>query len=82
MHDHNPHLEHPADPSRHPRSLKVAVAVIFAIGGGYYLWMRHQAHVLQYWPLVIFLLCPLMHLFGHGKHGGGQSDGKAGGHHG
>ena len=48
----------------------IAIAV-FAIGGGYYLWMQHRAHVLQYLPLGFFLLCPLMHLFGgHGGHGG------------
>ncbi len=46
------------------------VIAIFAIGGGYYLWTQHQAHVLQYWPLAIFLLCPFMHFSGgHGKHG-------------
>jgi hypothetical protein len=47
------------------------VGVVFVVGGGYYLWTQHQAHVLQYWPLAIFLLCPLKHLFGgHGGHGG------------
>ena len=46
----------------------------FAVLGGYYLWMQHRAHVLQYLPFMFFLLCPLMHLFGghggHGNHGG------------
>jgi hypothetical protein len=52
----------------------------FALLGGYYLWAQHRAHVLQYWPLAFFLLCPLMHLFGdHGKHGGhGASSGNEG----
>lgn len=50
---------------------KTIVILIFAAGGGYYLWMQHRAHVFQYLPLVIFLLCPLMHLFGgHRGHGG------------
>ncbi len=39
------------------------------IVGGYYLWGWHKDHVLQYWPIAIFLMCPLMHLFhGHGSH--------------
>ncbi len=49
------------------RLKKWIVITVFAIGGGYYLWTQHQAHVLQYWPLGLFLMCPLMHLFGgHG----------------
>lgn len=51
--------------------LKTVAIVVFAAGGGYYLWMQHRAHVLQYLPFAFFLLCPLMHLFGgHGGHGG------------
>ncbi len=53
------------------RWLSQVAGGVFLIGGGYYLWMQHQAHVLQYAPLALFLLCPLMHLFGgHGGHGG------------
>ena len=59
--------------------------VVFALGGGYYLWMQHRAHVLQYLPFAIFLLCPLMHLFhGHGKHehsGSGEAPQNKGGCH-
>lgn len=41
---------------------------IGAIGVGYFLRV-HQAHILQYIPYALLLLCPLMHLFGgHGKH--------------
>lgn len=53
--------------------LNALAIMVFAVGGGYYLWMQHRAHVFQYLPLLIFLLCPLMHLFGgHGGHGGHQ----------
>ncbi len=48
--------------------MPAAVGIIFAVLGGYYLWMQHRAHVFQYLPLLVFLLCPLMHLFG--GHGG------------
>ena len=49
---------------------------VFAIIGGYFLFVEHRAHVLPYLPWLILLACPLMHLFMHGGHGG------HGGHHG
>ena len=51
--------------------LKTIAIFVFVVGGGYYLWMEHRAHVYQFLPFAVFLLCPLMHLFGgHGGHGG------------
>ena len=45
-----------------------------AVGVGYFLWV-HKAHVLQYIPYALLLLCPLMHLFGgHGKHDDHKKD--------
>lgn len=35
----------------------------------YFLLMEHQQHVWQYLPFLIFLACPLMHMFMHGGHG-------------
>ena len=50
---------------------KTIAIFVFVVGGGYYLWMEHRAHVFQYLPFAFFLLCPLMHLFGgHGGHEG------------
>ncbi|MEQ8504385.1 MAG: DUF2933 domain-containing protein [Rhodospirillales bacterium] len=49
---------------------------------GYFLWTEHQAHLtsaLSYLPWLLFLLCPLMHLFMHHGHG---SDGGHGSHEG
>jgi len=40
-----------------------------AVVAGYYLWEYHSQHVLAFLPFAIFLVCPLMHLFGHGGHG-------------
>lgn len=58
-----------------PRWMRLGAGLVFAVGGGYYLWTQHRAHVLQYLPLAIFLLCPLMHLFGgHGRHGGHSNE--------
>ena len=65
---------------------RIIAGLVFAVGGGYYLWMQHRAHVLQYLPLAFFLLCPLMHISGgcHGKHDahGGSGDQKGGDRHG
>ena len=56
-----------AGPICRPKIMKWSIIAIFAVGGAYYLWEQHRAHVLQYLPLAFFLLCPLMHLLGgHG----------------
>jgi hypothetical protein len=46
----------------------------FAAIAGFFLWEEHKAHLLGALPFVLFLACPLMHLFhgGHGGHGGGN----------
>lgn len=44
--------------------IMLALVVVF------YLLREHWAHVLGNWPYLLLLLCPLMHLFGHGGHGG------------
>ena len=48
---------------------KIAV-LSFILVGGYFLFKEHQAHILAALPYLIFLLCPLMHLFMHRGHGG------------
>ncbi|TAN63632.1 MAG: DUF2933 domain-containing protein [Magnetospirillum sp.] len=35
---------------------------------------EHWAHLAGYLPLLVLLLCPLMHLFMHGGHGGHGRD--------
>jgi hypothetical protein len=44
---------------------------------GAYLFATHSGHVLSALPYLLLLLCPLMHMFGHGGHGHGhhQRDG-------
>lgn len=45
------------------------------LAGGYFLWTEHQAHLLAALPYLVLLLCPLMHVFMHGGHGGhGKGD--------
>lgn len=50
---------------------KLALIGFLAIAA-YFLWTEHRAHVVQYLPYGLLLLCPLLHLFhgGHGGHGG------------
>jgi hypothetical protein len=35
----------------------------------YFLLMEHRAHVFQFFPFLILLICPLMHIFMHRNHG-------------
>ncbi len=35
----------------------------------YFLLVEHREHLFQFLPYLIFLLCPLMHIFMHGGHG-------------
>lgn len=54
------------------------VFIAFAAIAAYFLIAEHRAHLsglLYYWPFLLVLACPLMHLFmhgGHGNHGGGH----------
>lgn len=36
----------------------------------YFLVTEHWAHIFPYLPWLLFLACPLLHLFMHGGHGG------------
>lgn len=60
----------PTEPSspawRRPASLAWTAAMLIAV---FYLLREHWGHVLGWWPYLLLMLCPLMHLFhGHGKH--------------
>ena len=56
----------------------ILALVFFLSCSGYLLWTEHKAHIIEFLPWLILLLCPLMHLFmhrHHGGHGGGESGG-------
>ncbi|HVL07979.1 MAG TPA: DUF2933 domain-containing protein [Burkholderiaceae bacterium] len=60
--------EHPGEPpasSRRPLTLAWATLLLIAL---FYLLREHWGHVLGWWPYLLLMLCPLMHLF-H-RHGG------------
>ena len=52
---------------------------VFLIIGAVFLVTEHRAHLagwIPYWPYLLLLACPLMHLFmhgGHGSHGSGEA---------
>ena len=48
----------------------IGLLVIGAVAG-YFLWTEHRAHLSQWWPYAILLLCPLMHVFMHGGNANG-----------
>jgi hypothetical protein len=57
------------------------VLIGFLAIAAYFLWTEHRAHVVQFLPYALLLLCPLLHLFhgghgGHGAHGGGDKQEK------
>jgi len=55
---------------RRPGGMALATVALIA---GFYLLREHWGHVLGYWPYLLLLACPLMHLMhghgGHGRHG-------------
>lgn len=44
--------------------------VILVVAALYFLVVEHGSHLLPYFPYLILLLCPLMHVFMHKGHGG------------
>lgn len=57
------------EPTRPARALWVAAAMT-ALIAAFFLLREHWGHVAGYWPYLLLLACPVMHLFhGHGGHG-------------
>lgn len=44
----------------------------FVAIAAFFLLTEHRAHLLGILPFLLLLACPLMHLFHHGRHGGGH----------
>jgi hypothetical protein len=49
----------------------VALVAFLAIGA-FFVLTEHTAHAFGVLPYSLLLLCPLLHLFMHGSHGGGH----------
>ena len=65
--DHS--LQNDADPRPSNRTKWVLIG--FLLIAGFFLFSEHRAHLLGFLPFLLFLACPLMHLFHHGhrRHG-------------
>ena len=65
------HMEH-----HQRRRSKWGIALLMLLAIGIFALLReHWAHAAGYWPYLLLLACPLMHVFGH--HGGhGHDHGK------
>jgi hypothetical protein len=48
------------------------VLLAFLAIAAFFLIAEHRAHVLGALPYVLLLLCPILHLLMHGRHGSGQ----------
>ncbi|WP_237133483.1 DUF2933 domain-containing protein [Pseudohongiella sp. O18] len=58
--------------TRYWTSLHGITTIILVGTALYFIFAEHSAHVLPYLPFLIILLCPLMHIFMHKGHGGGE----------
>ena len=56
------------------RSSPGIAAIVFLVGVLYFLLAEHRAHFIQALPWLIFLLCPLMHVFMHRGHTTSRED--------
>jgi hypothetical protein len=53
----------------------------FLVIAVFFLFTEHRAHVFGILPFVLLLLCPILHMLMHGKHGGhGGGEGEHVGH--
>ena len=67
------HQEHSSSNDGSWRSRNRLVLIGFLAIAAYFLWTEHKAHVVQFLPYALLLLCPLLHMF-HGGHGGHAGD--------
>lgn len=74
MEEHE-HQTNPQEPEKRSWWLSFPgfITIILIIAAGYYLFTEHRAHLFNILPLLILLLCPLMHLFMHGRGHGGHN---------
>jgi hypothetical protein len=60
--------QHPERPRRPNHSLLVACGML-ALIAAFFLLREHWGHMAGWWPYLLLLGCPLMHVFMHGGHG-------------
>lgn len=62
----------PSDSKGSWRSRSTWALLGFLAIAGFFLFTEHRAHALVALAVLLLLLCPLLHLFGHGGHDDGQ----------
>lgn len=68
-------MEHEHESDGATKSRANIAWVVFLAVAAFFLLTEHRAHLagwLTYWPYLLVLICPLMHLFMHGGHGHGD----------
>jgi len=66
--------KHESDNVGRMKSRTNIALVVFLVIATFFLIAEHRAHLsawFPYWPYLLVLACPLMHLFMHGGHGHG-----------
>lgn len=72
------HSEEPAPAERIKVPFRIPLwlgACVFLAFVAFFLFKEHRAHMFGVLPYLIFLACPLMHLFMHHGHGDGRHSG-------
>jgi len=72
---------HEPDSGKETTSKTKWVFIGFVAIAAYFLIAEHKAHLsgyLQFWPFLLLLACPLLHMFMHGGHGGHGGQGHDG----
>ena len=65
---------HESDNNSALKSRANIALIVFLVIAALFLVTEHRAHLsawFPYWPYLLLLACPLMHLFMHGGHGHG-----------
>ena len=71
--------QHPSDSKGWWRSRSTWTLLGFLAIAGFFLFTEHRAHALGALVFILLLLCPVLHLFGHGGHDegrGGHGEGR------
>lgn len=74
-------MEHRHETDVGMKSRTNAALIVFLVIAAFFLLTEHRAHLsgwLSFWPYLLLLACPLMHLFMHGGHGHGHGHGTHG----
>ena len=62
---------HNSDKADGMKSRTNIALIVFLVIAAFFLITEHRAHLsawLPFWPYLLVLACPLMHLFMHGRH--------------